>query len=174
VQVYWRNHAAPHVHAFYQSDEALFAIEDGRLITGRMPRSGLRLMRDWIEKNRDGELGSGAVSVCSSSKSREPMTVVLVKVSRVEALDGARIRVRFSNGAEGVRDCTDILDEGGPMVEPLRDPEMFKRVFVQCGVPAWPNGFDIDAIQLHGEMKERGALASADAARSQLHPHTKA
>jgi hypothetical protein len=53
VQMYWRDHSPPHIHAFYQSDEALLAIEDGRLIAGRMPRSGLRLMRDWIEQNRD-------------------------------------------------------------------------------------------------------------------------
>lgn len=84
--------------------------------------------------------------------------IEFVKVSRVRALDGARIWVLFSNGMEGIRDCTDILSEGGPMVEPLRDPRMFERVFVQCGVPAWPNGFDIDAIQLYMEMKEAGAL----------------
>ncbi len=85
--------------------------------------------------------------------------IELVKVSRIKALDGARIWVLFSNGMEGIRDCTDILSEGGFMVEPLRDPRMFKRVFVQCGVPAWPNGFDIDAIQLYMEMKEQGALS---------------
>ena len=84
--------------------------------------------------------------------------IEFVKVLRVKALDGARIWVLFSNGMEGIRDCTDILDAGGPMVEPLRDRGMFRRVFVQCGVPAWPNGFDIDAIQLYMEMKEHGAL----------------
>jgi hypothetical protein len=84
--------------------------------------------------------------------------IELVKLSHVKALDGARIWVLFSNGMEGVRDCSDILDEGGPMVEPLRDPRMFRQVFVRCGVPAWPNGFDIDAIQLCMEMKAQGAL----------------
>jgi len=92
----------------------------------------------------------------------------IVKVSRVKALDGAKIWVLFSNGMEGVPDCTDILDEGGPMVEPLRDSRIFKRVFVQCGVPAWPNGFDIDAIQLYMEMKERGALTGAQPEAPQI------
>jgi hypothetical protein len=87
--------------------------------------------------------------------------IELVKISRVKALDDVRLWVQFSNGMKGVRDCTDILDEGGPMVLPLRDPKLFRRVFVQCGVLAWPNGFDIDAIQLYREMKELGALASA-------------
>ncbi len=84
--------------------------------------------------------------------------IEFVKVSRVKALDDIRLWVLFSNGLEGVRDCRDILDEGGSMAEPLRDPKMFRRVFVQCGVPAWPNGFDIDAIQLYMEMKALGLL----------------
>jgi hypothetical protein len=72
--------------------------------------------------------------------------IELVKVTQAKALDTRRLWVRFSNGREGVRDLSDVLAEGGPMVEPLRDPALFRRVFVQCGVPAWPNGFDLDAI----------------------------
>ncbi len=53
VQMYWRDHAPPHIHAYYQSNEALIAIEDGRVIACRMPPPGLRLMREWIAKNRD-------------------------------------------------------------------------------------------------------------------------
>ncbi len=87
--------------------------------------------------------------------------IELIKVRQVRPLDGRRLWVAFSNGAEGIRDFADVLDEGGPMVEPLRDPEMFKRAFVQCGVVAWPNGFDIDAITLYMEMREQGALHRA-------------
>jgi hypothetical protein len=77
----------------------------------------------------------------------------LINVTHVEALDATRLRLTFSDGSRGVRDCADILAEGGPMVEPLRAPEMFGRVFLQLGVPTWPNGFDLDAIQLHEEMQ---------------------
>jgi hypothetical protein len=83
----------------------------------------------------------------------------LVKVTQVKALDGRRLWLRFSDGCEGVRDLSDVLDEGGPMVEPLRDPLLFHRVFVECGVPTWPNGFDLDAIALYREMDEAGLLA---------------
>jgi hypothetical protein len=44
------------------------------------------------------------------------------------------------------------------MVEPLRDPAMFQRVFLSFGVPSWPNGLDFDAINLHREMQQAGAL----------------
>lgn len=47
------------------------------------------------------------------------------------------------------------------MVEPLKDPRFFKRVFISLGVLAWPNGFDLDAIQLHREMAAAGELSNA-------------
>jgi hypothetical protein len=31
IQMYWRDHGPPHLHAFYQGFEALIAIESGRL-----------------------------------------------------------------------------------------------------------------------------------------------
>jgi uncharacterized protein DUF2442 len=90
--------------------------------------------------------------------------MALVKVVEVKALGERRLWLRFSDGREGVRDFTDILAEGGPMVEPLRDPTFFARVFVEYGVPAWPNGFDIDAIALHREMAAAGLLSEVAAA----------
>jgi hypothetical protein len=86
--------------------------------------------------------------------------IELVKVAQAKALDARRLWVRFSNGREGVRDLSDVLAEGGPMVEPLRESALFRRVFVECGVPAWPNGFDLDAIALYREMDEAGLLTA--------------
>jgi hypothetical protein len=50
------------------------------------------------------------------------------------------------------------------MVEPLREPAMFRRAFLSFGAPAWPNGFDLDPINLHTEMEERGLLRRSAAA----------
>jgi Protein of unknown function (DUF2442) len=84
--------------------------------------------------------------------------IELVKVLKVEPLGGFRLRVHFTNGDVGETDFSGMIAEGGPMVEPLRDLAFFARVFVQNGVPAWPNGFDIDAVALHQEMKAAGEL----------------
>jgi hypothetical protein len=51
-----------------------------------------------------------------------------------------------------------MIAEGGAMIEPLRDASFFARVYVDDGVLAWPNGFDIDSIALHDEMKKAGLL----------------
>lgn len=84
--------------------------------------------------------------------------IEIVHVVSVKALDGYRLWLRFSDGNEGIEDFSALLAKGGPMVEPLRDPAMFARVFVSFGVPSWPNGFDLDAINLHRQMRERGVL----------------
>ena len=44
------------------------------------------------------------------------------------------------------------------MTAPLKDPAFFARVFVEMGVPTWPNGCDIDPINVHGLMSEAGTL----------------
>jgi len=86
----------------------------------------------------------------------------LVEVTEVEALDDHRIWLRFSDGRTGIRDLSDVLHEGGEMVDPLRDPAVFKRVCVSCGVPTWPNGFDLDADNLHMELQRAGNLAAKE------------
>jgi hypothetical protein len=82
----------------------------------------------------------------------------IVKVAEVEPLGGHRLRLTFSDGRAGEHDFGPFIDEGGEMVEPLRDPTFFARVFVEMGVPTWPNGFDMDSIKLHIDMAAAGEL----------------
>ncbi len=89
--------------------------------------------------------------------SHEPV-FALIDVVRVEPRGGYRLVLAFfSDGSEGERDFADLVAEGGEMVEPLRRG-CFARVFLDDGVPTWPNGFDLDPIALHQEMKAAGLL----------------
>jgi hypothetical protein len=81
-----------------------------------------------------------------------------VDVLRLRALGGYRLWLRFSDGNEGIRDFTDIIAEGGPMVESLREPSYFARAFVEMGTVTWPNGFDLDSINLYMELRDAGLL----------------
>jgi hypothetical protein len=90
----------------------------------------------------------------------------LVDVTRVEPRGGYQLLLAFSDGTEGERDFADMIAEGGEMVEPLRDPAFFTRVFLDDGILTWPNGFDLDSIALHTEMKERGLLRHTAATAS--------
>jgi hypothetical protein len=84
--------------------------------------------------------------------------IEIVKINKVETLGGFRLRLHFSDKSVGERDFSDIVAEGGEMVEPLRDPAFFGRVFLEYGTLVWPNGFDLDSIALHREMKAAGQL----------------
>lgn len=49
------------------------------------------------------------------------------------------------------------------MIEPLNAPEYFKRVLVEMEAPTWPNGFDLDPIQLYMKLRDAAALTHAAA-----------
>ena len=80
----------------------------------------------------------------------------MVDVVALKPLGGYSLWVEFSDGTQGVHDFSGMVAEEGPMVEPLRDPAFFARASISFGVPSWPNGYDIDAINLHMEMEAAG------------------
>jgi len=111
------------------------------------------------------ELGEVAASRTVGRRAGSGRRMIkIVNATAVEALGGFRLRVTFSDGASGVHDFADIVAEVGPMVEPLREASFFQRVFISLGVLTWPNGYDIDSILLHSEMKAAGELTTPLAA----------
>lgn len=82
----------------------------------------------------------------------------MVDVIRLRPLEGQRLWLRFTDGSEGVRDLSGMISRGGPMVEPLKARDYFERVFVEMGAPTWPNGFDLDPVNLYMELRDAGAL----------------
>ncbi len=91
--------------------------------------------------------------------------IALVKILHVEPLGGHRLRIGFSDGMVGEYDFAADIAAGGPMIEPLRDPAFFACAFIELGALAWPNGYDIDPIALHADMRDAGLLRrGADAA----------
>lgn len=104
---------------------------------------------------------------CHFGQCREQMKmndIEYVDVVAVKALPGFQLWVRFSNAREGIRDFRPILAAGGVMVEPLRDEAVFQGVHVGDHVPVWPNGYEIDATNLHMEMLREGLLTAPVAA----------
>jgi hypothetical protein len=65
----------------------------------------------------------------------------LPKVISAYYVGGHRIRVAFNDNTEGVISFRRWLK--GPVFEPLKDLDLFRRFFVDGGTVAWPNGADI-------------------------------
>jgi hypothetical protein len=90
----------------------------------------------------------------------------MIDVIGVCPLGEYKLELEFSDGSVGVHDFSSILNRTGPMVEPLKDPSYFARVFIEDGALTWPNGYDWDPIALHEEMETSGLLHKPDSARS--------
>ena len=54
----------------------------------------------------------------------------MIKVVKIKCLGGYRLRATFGDGMAGEFDFSAIVGGSGPMVEPLRDPAFFARVFL--------------------------------------------
>lgn len=72
----------------------------------------------------------------------------LTQVRSVEALDGRRLRLTFSDGSSGVADVSELLV--GPVFEEIRErDEVFRQVGLDgYGSIRWPNDADLDACVL--------------------------
>ena len=47
IQMYWDDHNPPHFHARYGQAKALIRISDGAIISGELPPTASRMVRQW-------------------------------------------------------------------------------------------------------------------------------
>jgi hypothetical protein len=80
---------------------------------------------------------------------------VLPAVIRAEYAGGFRIHVVFNDGLEGTVDFAEWLH--GPIFVPLKEPEYFRRFFLEGGTVSWPNGADIAPETLYAKVKSSAA-----------------
>ena len=65
---------------------------------------------------------------------------MLLHVTSVEVLDDFRLYVHFNNGEAGIADLMPELY--GEVFEPLRNPDLFRKVYLTSRTIEWPNGAD--------------------------------
>jgi len=80
------------------------------------------------------------------------------RVSDVQALPGDyRLKVRFRDGMEGTVDLSRLITgEQAGVFAALRDPALFAKVYVECGVVTWPGGLDLAPDAMHEAIRQSG------------------
>ncbi len=53
IQMFWQDHGPAHFHALYAEHEAIIAVEDLRLLRGRLPGRALALVLEWAAEHQD-------------------------------------------------------------------------------------------------------------------------
>ena len=77
----------------------------------------------------------------------------LPAVVRAQYRGAYRIHVVFNDRSEGTLSFRTWLK--GPVFEPLKDLDYFRRFFVDGGTVAWPNGADIAPETLYAAAARR-------------------
>ena len=82
---------------------------------------------------------------------------MIPRVIEVKPLDGHRLWIRFHDGTTGTIDITAEL--WGPMFEPLKDQELFRRLELNADLDTivWPNGADFAPEFLHQRLRNSAA-----------------
>lgn len=80
-----------------------------------------------------------------------------IKVSGVRPLDNYKLWVRFNTGEAKIFDFKPLLAR--PAFAPLADEEVFRSVYIDCGVAVWNDG-DIDIAP--EALYEKGVAAGSD------------
>ena len=64
----------------------------------------------------------------------------------------------FSDGSSGHWSADTIIARDTVLTRPLRDPDYFRRAFVEGDALAWPYGLEFSAMSLHRRMVEAGMM----------------
>lgn len=72
----------------------------------------------------------------------------MIKAIQVVANDDYTITVTMEDRRILKMDLSFVKNQSGPVVDPLKEKEEFKKVFIRNGIVTWTTGFDIDPYYL--------------------------
>nr|WP_293682128.1 DUF4160 domain-containing protein [Spirosoma sp. 48-14] len=58
-----KQHFTPHIHVRYGEMEAVFTIESGELLEGKLPKGKIKLVEAWIEIHRESLMADWQLAI---------------------------------------------------------------------------------------------------------------
>lgn len=83
----------------------------------------------------------------------------MIKIVKAEYISEYKLRLTFSDGAQGDYDFAPLLAKETVLTKPLKSPEDFKSFFIELGALCWKNGLELSPSALYKELQSTGKLA---------------
>ena len=78
----------------------------------------------------------------------------MLKILTTRPIAPFALELQFSDQSHGIWHAAPYLSvHTGPLLDKLRDPAYFARVFVDAGALCWPNGLELSPARLHALME---------------------
>lgn len=79
------------------------------------------------------------------------------RVREVRPMDSYRLYVKFMDESEGFVDLSELIksEEAGVFIV-LRDPQLFKSVYLDHGAVTWPGNLDLAPDAMYDVIKDKG------------------
>lgn len=158
MQVFFVDHAPPHIHVLYGSYEAVVDHHAFHVLEGSLPPHAMALLQDIVDdsgKELEDGLERIARHIKDIGKAPEIVLTSPWRVQRASVLRDYTIRLRFIDGMEGMINMSRLVHESA-VFSALQDELFFRRVTLCSGVLTWPGGRDLAPDALYRNIKAKG------------------
>ncbi len=144
-----QKHHTPHIHAEYQDDNAIFSIEDGKIIEGNLSNKARKLVEAWLEIHKEELMANWNLAVKGEKIFKiKPLDwgITMLKIKKIDPLNNYQLQVIFENNDERICDISNFLEKG--IFTELKDTSTFRQVRNTGYSAEWPNEADLSSDTL--------------------------
>lgn len=155
IQVFFVDHAPPHVHVLYGTHEAVLDHHALNVLEGSLPPEAMAAVQDIVDsEGKDAEGGLDIIRNHIKLLKKEPELVLTSpwRIHRAWVRSKYRIRLRFVDGFEGRIDLSRLVQQS-MVFAALQDEALFKMVRLCAGVLTWPGGRDLAPDALYRNLR---------------------
>ena len=142
IRMYFKDteqHYLAHIHIQYNEFDAVYSIEDNKILEGMLPIKQQKLVTAWIEIHKE-EL-KALWKVCQNDG----------EIFKIAPLHNFFLKITYVNGEEKLYDMKKNLQE--EFYKNLKNIAYFKLVKSVGATVEWTNGEDIDPNELYENSK---------------------
>jgi hypothetical protein len=133
VRMWHDDHPPPHIHVEYQGFERWLKSAQAKSAKDNYPKKPQPLSKNGVCDIRLNCLLIGNMVNALSLWSAFREQIKMIKLIKAHYLGDYQVELHFSDGVEGILNGHTLLQQSGPLLEPLKEESYFQRLFIDAG-----------------------------------------